>query len=713
MRTSLNPQRPYNFQGYNAPEASLTDPNANWLQEGNQAPLFNMNLNRASNISTPSLNQAVGGISGAIGLYNTISNNLNTPEVNQVNFSALNDRNTLSSEASSLEQQGGYDIGRTSNEGSALSGAASGASLGTAILPGIGTAVGGALGAIGGFFSSMFGNNKRRDAEREANREAVGQINNQNYNINNKDIRYALANRLAKGGNIRHLRGIESLLARNGNNIYAYGGQFSNGVTQFNEGGTHEENPLGGIPQGIGPNGEPNLVEEGEVKWNDYIFSDRLKVPKDVKEALLPSTLKNKTFADAAKSLSEESKERELDPISRRGLNVNLSRLAILQEMSRPQEEGNTYPDGGRLSYSDWLSNNNLQESEDYNLRGAYDAGYDPDEQGHLPTVDNRTGIFLKRKDHPTINKELEWFNSDTPEAIEFRTNHYLDDSGDYYRYIQIAPMNNNEMAKGGSMIKPENRGKFTAWAKRHNMSVAEATSHVLANEDRYPESTRKMAQFSRNIGGHAEGGALRYSPLISNALLLGNSITSTPERLNLGRVNPTTINNRVTYEPIDTDYIVNQSRQASSALNRNIIGTSGGNRAIAQSGLLAANRSSQNSIGDAFFRAREFNNQRRMQVEDFNRGTDQYNAGARTQAQAQNTAFLNQERLYDAQSQATRRNELRQGVSVLGTQLGQVGTENRWVDVARNIGGGYDALGRWTGNSSALGGKIYKNKIK
>lgn len=53
----------------------------------------------------------------------------------------------------------------------------------------------------------------------------------------------------------------------------AYGGELDN-VTEFDTGGTHEQNPHGGIPQGN------NSVEQGEVKVRmpdgDYIFSDRL-----------------------------------------------------------------------------------------------------------------------------------------------------------------------------------------------------------------------------------------------------------------------------------------------------------------------------------------------------------------------------------------------------------------------------------------------------
>ena len=50
----------------------------------------------------------------------------------------------------------------------------------------------------------------------------------------------------------------------------------------FNTGGTHEESPLGGIPQGVGANGKPNLVEEGEVSAvlgkKKLIFSNRINI---------------------------------------------------------------------------------------------------------------------------------------------------------------------------------------------------------------------------------------------------------------------------------------------------------------------------------------------------------------------------------------------------------------------------------------------------
>lgn len=75
-------------------------------------------------------------------------------------------------------------------------------------------------------------------------------------------------------------------------NNNAYGGFVdSTNVNVFNEGGTHENNPYGGVPIGMGPNGKMNTVEEGEVSIDldgeKYIFSDRLNFGEDVEKLLL------------------------------------------------------------------------------------------------------------------------------------------------------------------------------------------------------------------------------------------------------------------------------------------------------------------------------------------------------------------------------------------------------------------------------------------
>ena len=65
------------------------------------------------------------------------------------------------------------------------------------------------------------------------------------------------------------------------------------------------------------------------------------------------------------------------------------------------------------------------------------------------------------------------------------------------------------DQAKSGIEIKPENKGKFTRWAKARGMSVSEAYGKVMANKDNYPPSVVKMANFAKNAAGwqKEEGG--------------------------------------------------------------------------------------------------------------------------------------------------------------------------------------------------------------
>lgn len=121
-----------------------------------------------------------------------------------------------------------------------------------------------------------------------------------------------------------------------GGELNTHGGDFSNGVTFINSGGTHEQNPFEGVPMGIAPDGKPNLVEEGEVLYNDYVFSNRLHpTDKELKEFNLPKKYKRHTIAFIVKDMSKESAERPNDPISKRGLEASLGKLASLQEEQR------------------------------------------------------------------------------------------------------------------------------------------------------------------------------------------------------------------------------------------------------------------------------------------------------------------------------------------------------------------------------------------
>ena len=135
-----------------------------------------------------------------------------------------------------------------------------------------------------------------------------------------------------------------------GGELHTHGGDFTNGLTYIDNGGSHEANPFEGVQMGIDPQGVPNLVEEGEVIFNDYVFSNRMKVPKAIRQKY--KLRDNITFADAAKKLSKESEDRPNDPISKRGLGSFMSALANGQEEVRIKNKDrrmNRYAKGGKL----------------------------------------------------------------------------------------------------------------------------------------------------------------------------------------------------------------------------------------------------------------------------------------------------------------------------------------------------------------------------
>lgn len=144
------------------------------------------------------------------------------------------------------------------------------------------------------------------------------------------------------------------------------GGDFTNGVTFIDEGGSHEENPYQGIQIGVDPEGAPNLVEQGEVVYDDYVFSNRMEIPDDIRKEY---KLRGKTFAKAAKSAQRESEERPNDPLSTKGLQAAMERIAAAQEEARNRKrikniKSNRFDKGGPINPAPIFTNPYLENSE-------------------------------------------------------------------------------------------------------------------------------------------------------------------------------------------------------------------------------------------------------------------------------------------------------------------------------------------------------------
>lgn len=139
-----------------------------------------------------------------------------------------------------------------------------------------------------------------------------------------------------------------------GGDLLTHGADFANGQIIVGNGGTHEENPMEGVPMGMDAEGTPNLVEQGEVIFNDYVFSNRMFADGGLLESFnLPKSYDGHSFAAIAEKLGDESKERPNDPISKSGLLSSMSRLQQAQETVRQQtqegQKGVQYAHGGRM----------------------------------------------------------------------------------------------------------------------------------------------------------------------------------------------------------------------------------------------------------------------------------------------------------------------------------------------------------------------------
>ena len=252
-----------------------------------------------------------------------------------------------------------------------LQGGAGGASAGPwgAVAGAAAGLIGGIGGIIGGFAKAKKKSAEMNEAAKKANLAQAQTLTAKAGALDQAADQRALAAYAAYGGGINTPKFSD----------------FPSEITEFNTGGSHEENPYDGIPQGIAPDGLPNLVEEGEVKYDNYIFSDRLMLNKNDKKKY--KFLKGKTYADAAKAIKRELgiDERPNDLIAKADLEEHLNILSTLQEEERAKrglrgENRMMYKNGGHV-FNGRKSTITSYMDEGFTrqeARQAYKLGVDP-----------------------------------------------------------------------------------------------------------------------------------------------------------------------------------------------------------------------------------------------------------------------------------------------------------------------------------------------
>ena len=516
-----------------------------------------------------------------------------------------------------------------------------------------------------------------------------------------------------------------------GGDLNTYGGTYNGGLEYIDNGGTHENNILGGVPMGTDRNGTPNLVEEGETIWNDYVFSNRLKVPETLTDKYKLS--KDITFAEASKKLGKEIEETPNDPISKRTFNSFMQDLQQSQEevkakkeLSRvkrqfnklsPQEQlgilnggpvqgdntllvnptqsnpNNTPQQFAEGGYTDrnWLFNNMWEGNPVY--QNSYLKGNIPYYQGKISNkeysvkdiegTDNYKNFTKYALTLPDTHNYWQTLSNKTGKDVTYLKNNYerLRNDGKL-GWVHRTPLYNTDYNINVNLETPQQRAQ-------------ELNNMIQDTPTREP----------RNYQGEEDNNLLptwmRYAPIVGSAIGTVSSLLSKPDESSAdailtaareaGQYTPISFNpigDYIQYNPFDRDYYINKLNAESGAARRAIINQSSGNRGNAMAGILAADYNAQNQLGALARQAEEYNLAQRQKVAEFNRGTNMFNtegifkadtANQAAKMQARNTLLqgtMQAERLRQAARQQLAA-ERSANLTNLFNNIGNIGREN------------------------------------
>ncbi len=561
-----------------------------------------------------------------------------------------------------------------------------------------------------------------------------------------------------------------------GGELHTQGGDFTNGLTYIDNGGSHEANPFEGVQMGIDPQGVPNLVEEGEVIFNDYVFSDRMKLPKKLKEKY---NIKGETFADAAKELSKESEERPNDPISKRGLQAFMSALANGQEEVRIMNEDrkmNRYAKGGRLGnlfdgtgnksnrlnpYSNFvpLTDDSFYTPEYMNFWNWYNTNQDtPKGQAWLKRINSGefgpiggntfapqdiirlSHDYKKGPVHNAFAAAAKQYTVENPKEDPYTpyTKRWIREKGadGEWRTQQITDAEWNSAPAGRTylMRNPNLKEGNTVTSDRGDKDIY----YDVIPEELPEELTGDVTE----VKGIRQN-PLRYVPLIGSGTAVLNDIFggNDPDYSNADMfasaissanrpIGTRPIGEYLAYKPLDRMFYINQLNKDTAAGRRAIQDTSGGNRAAALAGILAADYNYGENLGKLARQAEEYNQALKEKVTGFNRQTNMFNSEQGTKVDMFNSELLGKQaslygQLADMKQKILEGNRAEKSANLTNfiQGLGDLGRELTDRDTLRwlaDIGAlPYNTRGQYTGGNNTAApkksksGKIKRNKKK
>lgn len=492
---------------------------------------------------------------------------------------------------------------------------------------------------------------------------------------------------------------------KNGGRMYNNGGDLK--LTEFTEGGKHEQNPNGGIP--LGPNA---FVEEGETMYDNFIFSDTLKVNKELAEEYsLPKKAIGKTFAEVSKMFDDD--ERPNDVYTKNMRKKDLKNLIDAHEAYKQVEGIDTQKqmvNGGPVK-----PNNNLLTKEELEWlatqkRGVESAGHTSQRYKTNPSGHDEAFRSLTLEQKKQLDSYMEGtdFWTDFKQAITPNTN-----------YFNPKPKN-SKLALGGPMHDPDefnNSGIFDQPYLNIDYSLLNDLDPSIESDPSFgkfdlpsdptrpiDESTlidnsnfqptkmsitrqpdnQEYIDYADSMGKKAvntndsnlNANYLRYAPLLSDlgslAYLLGNKPTSKD-------INMFNTNTKFKENLVNRDQIKRDIESQKGAVDRQLVSASGGNAGSLLSNLQGSSLNTQRALANANLSSDELDSREKARVESMNYQQDANNQRSRMLVTEMND-----------KDQGQYNTLLLDSMNNFGNNLGNVGLDEYYLKLASQLPVGY-----------------------
>lgn len=503
-------------------------------------------------------------------------------------------------------------------------------------------------------------------------------------------------------------------------------------LNQFNEGGTHSQNPLGGIP--VGGN---NTVEQGETKNGSFVYSNRIKLtPEIIKHYNLPKTLNNKTVAEATKIIDSKFKDRS-DKISESTKQGMLSKIAEAQEAMKPQEptmnpEQNQMFLGGETLENDLMpgmdsATQGLNSLMSGDSEGAVSGGLSAAGSIGGTAIGGPIGGMIGGALGSAVGGLIGGIGGNDREREDNRRKHMSNsnqfsndfalggplDPNEFGDLINKYPNRNPKLGQTGLVSLNENDLLERNGYSNPELAPLASTTNMGVN----PNQSNTSPKADLTQLGNTLGQAARYAPIAMNAYQL--SQLKKPEYSKLNR-----LDQRFNPEYVDEKSIQNITGSEFNNVNNSLVSATNGSVGALRSNMVATGLNRNKALSEAYMGAEAQNRATNVQGQQFNAGINQAN--------------LNQDNLeldINDRNKAAYDNEKSKYLSEIGNGIGDIGKEETFKRIASTTTG-YNWLGQYKAQNpkataqeiedaakkagvltdskpNALGGYLFKNKRK